>query len=66
MITVLDRYIIRNFVGTLFFMLILLIAIFVVIDIQSHYQEFSENGFSIPDTLQQYYPYYVIDRKSVV
>lgn len=60
MITVLDKYIIKNFVGTLFFMLILLIAIFVVIDIQSHYQEFSENGFSIPDTLQQYYPYYVI------
>lgn len=60
MITVLDRYIIRNFVGTLFFMLILLITIFVVIDIQSHYQEFSENNFSIPDTLIQYYPYYVI------
>ena len=41
-------------------MLLLLIAIFVVIDIQNHYQEFSENGFSIVDSLRLYYPYYVI------
>jgi lipopolysaccharide export system permease protein len=60
MITVLDRYIIRNFLGTLFFMLLLLVIIFVIIDIQNHYQGFSENGFSIPDTLKQYYPFYVI------
>lgn len=60
MITILDRYIIRNFLGTLFFMLILLIAVFIIIDIQSHYQEFSENGFSVLDTLKLYYPFYVI------
>jgi lipopolysaccharide export system permease protein len=60
MITIIDRYIIRNFLGTLFFMLLLLIAVFVIIDIQSHYQEFSENGFSVLDTLKLYYPFYVI------
>ncbi|MDR1877149.1 MAG: LptF/LptG family permease [Flavobacteriaceae bacterium] len=60
MMTILDKYIIRNFLGTLFFMMLLLIVVFVVIDIQNHYQEFSENGFSIPDTLEQYYPYYVV------
>ncbi|MGM5630237.1 LptF/LptG family permease [Apibacter raozihei] len=60
MINILDRYIIRNFLGTLFFMLILLIAIFVIIDIQSNYQDFNENGFSIVDTLRMYYPYYVV------
>lgn len=58
--TIIDRYIIRNFIGTLFFMLILLVVVFVVIDIQSHFQEFNENGFSISDALRLYYPYYII------
>ncbi|WP_260391016.1 LptF/LptG family permease [Apibacter muscae] len=60
MINIIDRYIIRNFIGTLFFMLILLVVIFVIIDIQSHFQEFNENGFTITDALRLYYPYYVI------
>lgn len=60
MINILDRYIMRQFLGTLIFMLVLLIAIFLVVDIQGHYQNYSENNFTILDTLIQYYPYYII------
>ncbi|MDR3273212.1 MAG: LptF/LptG family permease [Flavobacteriaceae bacterium] len=60
MITIIDRYIIKNYIGTLLFMLVLLIAIFLVIDVQGHYQNYADAGITIMTSLKEYYPFYVI------
>jgi len=60
MISIIDRYIIRNYIGTLLFMLVLLVAIFLVIDIQGHYQNYADAGISIATSLKEYYPFYVV------
>lgn len=57
---IIDRYIIRKFVGTLVFMLGIISALFIVIDLNEKYTLIRENGFTIFDAFQQYYPFYLM------
>ncbi len=57
---IIDRYIIKKFLGTLSFMLILLSIIVVVIDVQSKSPRIESNGFKVSDFLIQFYPFWTI------
>ena len=57
---IVDRYIIRNFLGTLGFMLLLLSIIVVVIDVQSKSPRIEGNGFKVSQFLVEYYPFWMI------
>ncbi len=58
---ILDRYIIKKYLGTLGFMLILLSIIVVVIDVLSKSPRIESNGFTIPEFLVDFYPYWMIN-----
>ncbi len=57
---ILDGYILRKFYTTLIYMVMLLSAIFVVIDITQKYTQISENNFTLWDALTQFYPFYLV------
>lgn len=57
---ILDRYIIKKFLGTLGFMLLLLSIIVVVIDVQSKSPRIEGNGFAVSYFLLHYYPFWMI------
>lgn len=51
----LDLYIIKKFLGTFFFTILLLLAIAVVIDISEKIDDFVDSGLSIKEIIEQYY-----------
>lgn len=57
---ILDRYIIKKYLGTLGFMLVLLSLIIVVIDVQSKSPRIESNGFTVPYFLVNFYPYLML------
>lgn len=57
---IIDRYIIRNFLGTLAFMLLLLSIIVIVIDVQSKSPRIEGNGFTVSHFLVHFYPFWII------
>lgn len=57
---IIDRYIIRKFLGTLAFMLVLLSVIVVVIDVQSKAPRIENNGYTVGYFLLHYYPYWMV------
>jgi len=57
---ILDRYIIKKFLGTLGFMLILLSIIVIVIDAQSKQPRIEANGFTLSYFLIHFYPFWMI------
>lgn len=63
-LTILDYYIIRKFLGTFFFALILIICIAVIFDVAEKIDDFMEKGASIKLIVFQYYlnfiPYFAV------
>ncbi len=57
---IIDRYIIKKFLGTLGFMLLLLSIIVVVIDVQQKAPRIESNGFKVNYFLVHYYPFWMI------
>lgn len=57
---IIDRYIIKKYLGTLGFMLGLLSIIVVVIDIQSKAPRIEANGYTVGYFLLNFYPYWVV------
>lgn len=57
---ILDRYIIRKYLGTLGFMLVLLSLIIVVIDVQSKSPRIESNGYTVGYFLLHFYPFLMI------
>lgn len=57
---ILDRYIVKKYIGTLSFMLLLLSIIVVVIDVQSKSPRIEESGHKVGDFLLHYYPFWMI------
>lgn len=58
--TILDKYIIKKYLGTLGFMLLLLSLIVVVIDVQSKSPRIEGNGFTVGYFLLNFYPFWMI------
>ena len=62
MFTILDRYIIKKFLGTFFYSLLLLISIIIVFDIQEKFDDFMEKKAPLEAIVFDYYvnfaPYY--------
>lgn len=58
--TILDKYIIKKYLGTLGFMLLLLSLIVVVIDVQSKSPRIEGNGFTVGYFLVNFYPFWMI------
>lgn len=57
---IIDRYIIRQFLGTLGFMLLLLSVIVIVIDVQSKTPRIESNGYKVSYFLIHFYPYWLV------
>lgn len=60
MLKILDRYIIRKFLGTFGFMLAILVTIVLVIDIQAKKPIIEDNGFTLGHFLVHFYPYWMV------
>lgn len=57
---ILDKYIIKKYMGTLAFMLVLLCIIIVVIDVQSKAPRIESNGYTVGYFLLHFYPYLML------
>ena len=57
---ILDKYIIKKFLGTFGFMLVLLTVIVMVIDVQEKVPRIESSGFKVSYFLIHYYPFYII------
>ena len=57
---IIDRYIIKKYIGTLIFMLLLLTIVVIVIDVQSKTPRIESNGFTIGYFLINFYPYWML------
>ncbi len=57
---VIDRYIIKKYLGTFGFILVLLTLIVLVIDVQAKEPRIRDNGFTVSEFLVNYYPYWII------
>lgn len=57
---IIDRYIIKKFLGTLGFMLLLLSIIVVVIDVQAKSPRIEGNGFTVGYFLLYFYPFWMV------
>lgn len=57
---ILDKYIIKKYMGTLAFMLVLLSIIIVVIDVQSKAPRIESNGYTVGYFLLHFYPYLML------
>src|SRR5690606_10576778 len=55
-----DKYIIRNFVSTFFFMVVILSTIAVVIDLSQQLGRIEDKGFTPTAALVQFYPFWAI------
>ena len=60
MIKILDKYIMRNFIGTFVFMTTLLSLIVLVIDLSQRIGKIQDNGSNTFDALTQYYPFFLL------
>ncbi|MCQ2250177.1 MAG: LptF/LptG family permease [Bacteroidales bacterium] len=62
MFTILDRYIIKKFLGTFFYSIVLLLSIIIVFDIQEKFDDFIEKKAPLNEIVFDYYvnfaPYY--------
>ncbi len=62
MFTILDRYIIKKFLGTFFYCIVLLLSIIIVFDIQEKFDDFIEKKAPLNEIVFDYYvnfaPYY--------
>lgn len=58
--TIIDRYIIKKYLGTLSFMLILLSIIVIVIDAQAKSPRIEGNGFTLGYFLIHFYPFWMV------
>lgn len=62
-LAILDRYIIRKFIGTFFFSLLLIIAIVIIFDISEHIDDFVDNHAPLKEIVFNYYgnfiPYFI-------
>ena len=59
MFTILDRYILKKFLGTFFFAIGLIIAISVVFDISEQVDDFIEHDLGITTIIFDYYIYFI-------
>ncbi|QCX54466.1 LptF/LptG family permease [Elizabethkingia sp. JS20170427COW] len=57
---IIDRYIIKKFLGTLAFMLVLLSIIVIVIDVQAKTPRIEANGFTVGYFLLHFYPFWMV------
>ncbi len=57
---IIDRYIIKKYLGTFGFILLLLSIVVFVIDVQAKKPRIEENGFQISEFLTGFYPYWII------
>lgn len=57
---IIDRYIIRKYLGTFGFMMVLLSIIVVVIDVQSKSPKIEQAGFTVGHFLLHFYPFWMI------
>ncbi|MCC2590555.1 LptF/LptG family permease [Chryseobacterium sp. MFBS3-17] len=57
---IIDRYIIRKYLGTFGFILLLLSTVVLVIDVQAKKPRIEENGFQLSEFLTGYYPFWII------
>lgn len=57
---IIDRYIIKKYLGTFGFILLLLSIVVLVIDVQAKGPRIKENGFSVFHFLINYYPFWII------
>ncbi len=60
MIKILDRYIMRKFIGTFIFMTVLLSLIVLVIDLSQKINKIQDNGSSISEALTDFYPFFLL------
>ncbi len=60
MLKTLDRYIIRQFLGTFFFLLVLIMAIAVVFDISEKTEDFAESNATVKEIAIDYYVNFVL------
>jgi lipopolysaccharide export system permease protein len=60
MLKTLDRYIIRQFLGTFFFILVLIMAIAVVFDISEKTEDFAKTSASVYDIAVDYYLNFIL------
>lgn len=60
MLKTLDRYIIRQFLGTFFFLLVLIMAIAVVFDISEKTEDFAESNATFKEIALDYYVNFVL------
>lgn len=60
MLKTLDRYIIRQFLGTFFFILVLIMAIAVVFDISEKTEDFAKTSASVYEIVVDYYLNFII------
>ena len=61
MFTIIDRYIIKKYLGTFGFMLGLLTIIVLVIDVQAKAPRIESNGFTVTEFLINFYPFWIIN-----
>ncbi|UOE41337.1 LptF/LptG family permease [Chryseobacterium suipulveris] len=61
MFTIIDRYIIKKYLGTFGFMLGLLTIIVLVIDVQAKAPRIEANGFTVNEFLVDFYPYWILN-----
>ncbi|WP_234111266.1 LptF/LptG family permease [Chryseobacterium sp. R2A-55] len=61
MFTIIDRYIIKKYLGTFGFMLGLLTIIVLVIDVQAKAPRIESNGFTVSEFLVDFYPYWILN-----
>ena len=57
---IIDRYIIKKYLGTFGFMLLLLSIVVLVIDVQEKSPRIERSGFTVTYFLLHYYPYWII------
>jgi len=57
---ILDSYIIKKFLGTFIFTIILLLAIAIVIDISEKIDDFMQEGLTLSTIIQDYYVNFVL------
>ena len=60
MLKTLDRYIIKQFLGTFFFLLVLIMAIAVVFDISEKTEDFSQSNATVKEIAIDYYVNFVL------
>lgn len=57
---IIDKYIIRNFVGTFVFMSSLLALVVLVLDLSQKINKIQDNGSNIAEALTTYYPFFIL------